>query len=1031
MNLNSLRKSKRVREESGIALVTTLLLLFMMSSLLVGFSILLASSQKQAGTSTDQVTAFYGAEAGMEKMTSDLGNLFSQTYSPSISQVNALETAPPAIPGVNFVKEDGSSGYLITPLAVDANGNPAPTITTIKSGTYQGMTAMATEYTLMTNARTPEGLEVTLKRTTQTVGIPMFQFGIFCDQDCSFFPGPNFNFGGRMHTNGNLFLAAGATLTMSDKVDAYKDVIRNALSDGVNTAANYGGNVSITISPGGSSYRNLAYNEGSINGLTLAAIPTWGTVSQTSYNGNLQNGAGSLFPTLAGNAKKLNLGIVTIGAGATQSVDLIRRSVPGEALNVTSERYFSQASLRVLLSDDPSDIMNSTSCIDGSTQPFDLSQMARYLPGTWATGGNPLAPYAPLIALDAAMKAKGVPELPLAVSGALGAAYNSTPPVDGYWQPNGYPTIRGFIKIEEQITYGTDSSCGTWKDVTVEVLSYGYAGKNIDPVTQSLDGNNMNPQWYYDSTKNMALGATPNLPSLPAAQLAYQNSPAYPSAMLTNTFSGIVTSSSATKYSCPDPHPYAVIRLERIRDNPSTVQVQTGTYKTPAANTPKTSTIAQACGIDPVTGMGSLTLTPTDFWPNVLFDTREGTLRDTAMSAANLPTLNGSMSYIEVDGKNLASWFGGKINTFVTTGQNTKDPAVAPNDFVFYVSDRRGNYAPSQTLTGGWPPLSYTKRESGEYGWTDNVNLNSSAGCPNSALDTGEDIDNVNGTSYGLFWYGASASYIHQPGATPYTALLNGQLGIFSNLATKGLAANISCGVPGYSGTDAIWPMMVASAANAPRENPPLFFRRAVKLVNGANLTAVGPCPSGVSCGLTVASENPIYVQGDYNANAAGNTGFGDSNEIAASVAGDAVTLLSVMWNDANSFNSTYNMTYRVGATTYYRTAVIAGKTLSFPNPSGTSQDFGTDGGVHNFLRYIEDWGPATLNYEGSLVALYTSRQATGTFKCCTTVYSPPGRGYNFDTNFLNPTLLPPRTPLFRTINTTGWTRLLLPGQYN
>ena len=158
MNLNLLRKSKRVRGESGIALITTLLLLFMMSSLLVGFSILLASSQKQAGTSTDQVTAFYGAEAGMEKMTSDLGNLFSQTYSPSIGQVDALETAPPVVPGVSFVKEDGSSGYLITPLAVDANGNPAPTITTIKSGTYQGMTAMATEYTLMTNARTPEGL---------------------------------------------------------------------------------------------------------------------------------------------------------------------------------------------------------------------------------------------------------------------------------------------------------------------------------------------------------------------------------------------------------------------------------------------------------------------------------------------------------------------------------------------------------------------------------------------------------------------------------------------------------------------------------------------------------------------------------------------------------------------------------------------------------------------------------------------------------------------------------------------------------
>jgi hypothetical protein len=47
-------------------------------------------------------------------------------------------------------------------------------------------------------------------------------------------------------------------------------------------------------------------------------------------------------------------------------------------------------------------------------------------------------------------------------------------------------------------------------------------------------------------------------------------------------------------------------------------------------------------------------------------------------------------------------------------------------------------------------------------------------------------------------------------------------------------------------------------------------------------------------------------------------------------------------------------------------------------------------------------------------------------------VYCPPSRGYNFDTNFLNPTLLPPRTPLFRDVNTTGWTRVMQPlaGQY-
>ena len=44
-----------------------------------------------------------------------------------------------------------------------------------------------------------------------------------------------------------------------------------------------------------------------------------------------------------------------------------------------------------------------------------------------------------------------------------------------------------------------------------------------------------------------------------------------------------------------------------------------------------------------------------------------------------------------------------------------------------------------------------------------------------------------------------------------------------------------------------------------------------------------------------------------------------------------------------------------------------------------------------------------TLNFRGSIVSFYHSRQATGLYKCCTDVYSPPTRGYNFDVEFLTP----------------------------
>ncbi|MGB9462308.1 MAG: hypothetical protein WCA94_15600, partial [Candidatus Acidiferrum sp.] len=204
---------KLMRRDSGIALLTTLLLMMLMSSLLVGFILLITSGQKLTGVNNDYSRAFYASEAGMEKITADLGTLFDTNYAPSATQINAIATTPPNIPGIQYVQYNGASGYQIN-YNTDANGNPLATVTQVQSGAYQGMSALATQYTLLVTAHTANNNEVKLQRTTQTVGIPMFQFGIFSSTDLSFFPGPSFSFGGRTATNGNLFLAtSGGPLT--------------------------------------------------------------------------------------------------------------------------------------------------------------------------------------------------------------------------------------------------------------------------------------------------------------------------------------------------------------------------------------------------------------------------------------------------------------------------------------------------------------------------------------------------------------------------------------------------------------------------------------------------------------------------------------------------------------------------------------------------------------------------------------------------------------------------------------------------
>ena len=150
--------------------------------------------------------------------------------------------------------------------------------------------------------------------------------------------------------------------------------------------------------------------------------------------------------------------------------------------------------------------------------------------------------------------------------------------------------------------------------------------------------------------------------------------------------------------------------------------------------------------------------------------------------------------------------------------------------------------------------------------------------------------------------------------------------------------------------------------------------------------------------------------------------------------------MLSNAWNDIRSFRNPHdagvtganNNNARQGITTWYRMGIISGKGLNFQRPSNNAADhtdFGTDGGAHNFLRFAENWGGQTLNYRGSLISLYTSRQAVGIYKCCSIVYSAPNRGYNFDQEFLSPSLLPPRTPMFRDLNTLTFRQILRPTQ--
>jgi hypothetical protein len=803
-----------IKTESGIALVAALMIVLMLSALLTAFTLSVNSDQGMIGVDRDQNRAFYGSQAGLEKLTADLGTLFGSNYAPTTAQINALTNAAPAIPGISFTSPGGGSGYQIS-FPTDGAGKPLAATRTVPNGPYEGLVGLITSYTMTSTAHTTSDAEVRLRRSLQTVAVPVFQFGVFSETDLSFFAGPNFNFGGRVHTNGNLFLAEGdgSTLTMSDRVTAVGEVIRTNLNNTWPTNNNYNGTVNIIRAPG--TYRALTQSEGSLVGNlgTAQNNPTWTNLSIGTYNGNIRNGRTG--------ARRMDLPLVSMGA---TPVDLIRRPAENSSENATNpdlfnQRYFAMASLRILLSDTAAHI-TSLPTVTG-TAPVHLT--------TNAPNGTVYA-----------------------VAGSSTNGYRSSP---------GTALIDGYLKMEMQ------DQAGNWQDVTNEILLLGVAGRDM-------------------------------------------------------TTTGSI---------CAD-QPNAIIRFQRYKDSPG----------------------------------ASCTNSGTNFWPNVLYDAREGDLRDNIPTGQTAVYLGGVIHYVELDIANLARWFTGAIGTSGINAMNT-------TGYVVYFSDRRSN-------------RNAANNETGEYGFEDFVNPGNVSGTPNATLDTGED---VNGSG-ALDIYGQDPTLNLPP--SPTTPL------------------------------DSSARPWTATTATIARVNRPLFFRRALKLVNGAAISLGSS--GGNPLGLAVASENPLYVKGNYNANGTFSGAHAPCSWIA-----DAVTLLSNSWNDAASFNSPHNPGGRAATTTWYRAAVIAGKGVPFAQPSGTGQDFGTDGGAHNFLRFLENWGGQTLNYRGSIVSLFFNRQAVGLYKCCTNVYSPPTRGYNFDVEFLTPALLPPRTPMFRDVNITGFSRLLMPNQ--
>ena len=168
-----------------------------------------------------------------------------------------------------------------------------------------------------------------------------------------------------------------------------------------------------------------------------------------------------------------------------------------------------------------------------------------------------------------------------------------------------------------------------------------------------------------------------------------------------------------------------------------------------------------------------------------------------------------------------------------------------------------------------------------------------------------------------------------------------------------------------------------------------------VRIINGTTL------PVG---GLTIATDLPMYIKGNYNSTA----------KKGSALMCDALTLLSPSWNDSHSnLSMTAN---RVASNMTVFACIMTGHV----NTVGSTYS----GGLENEFRFLENWSGKNLTYLGSIIDLWFSRSATAPWQQTGYYYNAPNRIWSYDTDLVNPSNWPPGAPRVHTVQRGTWRQI-------
>ena len=245
----------------GFALEATL-------AVLVLLVVLVASAATGAATmvrtsAVDQTSArlVYAVDGAADQVMSQLIYLIQRTGIPTAAQVDSLQ-----LPNYSGTSLDGItvSDVVRTTLA--------PTTDSIRTGSFRGLTAQYARYDLDITAQDRAQNAARAVVAIEAQLIPIFQFGVFFNNDLEIVPADSMNFAGRIHSNGDIYLCGNGPLVFSDWITTPNRIIRDR-KDANNTACAMSGTRRPVILGAGNVFRQLGFDSRGTSNTTCCAQP--------------------------------------------------------------------------------------------------------------------------------------------------------------------------------------------------------------------------------------------------------------------------------------------------------------------------------------------------------------------------------------------------------------------------------------------------------------------------------------------------------------------------------------------------------------------------------------------------------------------------------------------------------------------------------------------------------------------------------------------------------------------------------------